>query len=63
MFLESALVYGGLLGLRHVVFYSPWIFKFPPELWRLCTAFLLTGDGFNFFIDLYFSLFYQFSGL
>lgn len=55
MFLESALVHSGLLGYRNVVFFSPWVFKFPPEIWRLATAFLLTGGGFSFIIDLYFS--------
>jgi Derlin-2/3 len=55
MFLESALVHGGLLGYQHVVFFSPWVFKFPPEIWRFATAFLLTGGGFSFIIDLYFS--------
>jgi len=55
MFAESALVYGGLVRYDHTVFYIPWIFKFPPDLWRLLTSFLLTGGGYSFFFDLYFS--------
>ncbi|EXJ87631.1 hypothetical protein A1O3_04592 [Capronia epimyces CBS 606.96] len=54
MFAESALVHGGLLNPMSVVFYSPWIFKFPPELWRLLSSFILTGAGFSFIFDLYF---------
>jgi len=54
MFAESALVHGGLLPFRQVVFFAPWIFKFPPELWRILSSFLLTGGGFSFVFDLYF---------
>src|SRR5947209_6439939 len=60
MFVESALCYGGLISMRRVVFYLPWIFKFPlPEVWRFITSFLLTGPGFSFVFDLYFSEFLQ----
>ncbi len=55
MFVESALVYSGSIDFRYVPYYSPFIFKFPPELWRLVTTFLLTGNGISFVIDLYFS--------
>jgi hypothetical protein len=58
MFVESALCYGGLISMRRVVFYLPWIFKFPlPEVWRFITPFLLTGPNFSFVFDLYFSEF------
>lgn len=57
MFVESALVYSGLVDSQYIVFYSPQIFKLRPEIWRLCTAFLLTGPGFSFVLDLYFSQF------
>jgi hypothetical protein len=60
MFVESALCYGGLISMARVVFYLPWIFKFPlPEVWRFITPFLLTGPGFSFVFDLYFSEFLQ----
>lgn len=55
MFAESALCHSGILDFRHVIYYTPWIFKFPPELWRLPSAFILTSGGFNFIFDLYFS--------
>lgn len=55
MFAESALVHGGVLGVMNVVYHTPWLFKFPPELWRIPSSFLLTGKGFSFVFDLYFS--------
>jgi hypothetical protein len=56
MFIESALCHGGLVDIRRVLFYVPWIFKLPiPEVWRFVTPFLLTGGGFSFVFDLYFS--------
>jgi hypothetical protein len=55
MFVESALVHSGLVSGMRVLYYTPWIFKFPPELWRVLSAFLLTGGGFSFVFDLYFS--------
>ncbi|OCT50583.1 hypothetical protein CLCR_07218 [Cladophialophora carrionii] len=62
MFAESALVHSGLLSGMRVVYYTPWVFKFPPELWRVLSAFLLTGGGFSFVFDLYFMFTYA-SGL
>ncbi|RMJ25090.1 Der1-like family [Aspergillus sp. HF37] len=36
------------------IFFSPSrIFKLPPEIWRPFSAFLLTGRGIGFFLDLY----------
>lgn len=56
MFVESVLCHGGLIDIRRVFFYLPWIFKLPiPEVWRIITPFLLTGGGFSFVFDLYFS--------
>jgi hypothetical protein len=56
MFIESAICHGGLVDIRRVLFYVPWIFKLPiPEVWRFVTPFLLTGGGFSFVFDLYFS--------
>ena len=55
MFLESALVHSGLINGMRVVYDTPLIFKFPPELWRLLSSFLLTNGGFSFVFDLYFS--------
>ena len=55
MFVESALVHSGLVGGMRVIFDNRSIFRFPPELWRLLSSFLLTGGGFSFVFDLYFS--------
>ncbi|KAI1611918.1 Der1-like family-domain-containing protein [Exophiala viscosa] len=62
MFVESALVHSGLVNGMRVVFYTPSIFKFPPELWRILSSFLLTGGGLSFLFDLYFMFTYA-SGL
>ena len=56
MFVESALVHGGVLNPSLIVYYTPWVFKLLPEIWRPVTAFLLTGSGFSFVFDLYFSM-------
>ena len=51
---ESLLVHGGLVSGYRVMFYLPYLWKFPfPELWRLITPFLLTGGGFNALWDIY----------
>lgn len=55
MFVESVLVHSGLVNAMRVIYYTPWIFKFPPELWRLLSSFVLTGGGLSFVFDLYFS--------
>jgi Derlin-2/3 len=56
MAIESILVHSGLVSGFYVIFMTDFIFKFPlPELWRILTAFLLTGGGFSFVFDLYFS--------
>lgn len=54
MAVESLLVHGGLLNGYLVLFHLPWVLKFPlPQLWRLITPFLLTGNGFSALWDLY----------
>ena len=56
MFVESALCHGGLVSFYRVIFAKSLIFKLVvPELWRCATAFLLTGGGFQFVFDMYFS--------
>ena len=48
----SAAVYGGLLPAQHILFFAPWIYKkFPPEIWRLVTSFLLTGPQLGMVFD------------
>lgn len=55
MFVESALVHGGLMSPMRIIHATPLLFKFPPELWRLLSSFLLTGPDFSFVFDLYLS--------
>lgn len=55
MFVESALVHGGLMSAMHIVYDTSRLFQFLPELWRLLTPFLLTGPDFSFVFDLYLS--------
>jgi len=51
---ESLLVHGGVVNGYRVLFHLPWLVKFPvPQLWRLITPFLLTGNGFSALWDLY----------
>lgn len=44
----------GLLPGYHVIFHVFYIWKFPPELWRIPTSFLLTGSGLGLLFDTYF---------
>ncbi|OGM42421.1 centromere/microtubule-binding protein cbf5 [Aspergillus bombycis] len=53
-FVQSALVYGGLLSGRYVIFRSELVFKLLPEAWRLFSSFFLTGPRLDFILDLYF---------
>lgn len=50
----SFLVYGRLLDYSRIIFYLPWIFKFPPELWRIFSSFWLTSPGLGILFDTYF---------
>ncbi|MCJ1361516.1 hypothetical protein MMC16_000616 [Acarospora aff. strigata] len=50
----SCLVHSQLLAGRRVIFYLPWVLKFPPELWRVVSAFLITGPGLGIILDTYF---------
>ncbi|KAB8199882.1 DER1-domain-containing protein [Aspergillus parasiticus] len=53
-FVQSALVYGGLLSGRYVIFRPGLVFKLFPEAWRLLSSFFLTGPRLDFILDLYF---------
>ncbi|KMW68145.1 hypothetical protein BDDG_12608 [Blastomyces dermatitidis ATCC 18188] len=53
-FIESLLVYGGLLSPVRIFYHHSFIFKIFPEVWRLVTSFLLTDSDLNFIFDLYF---------
>lgn len=50
----SLSVHLGLIGAQQVIFYIPYVFKFPfPELWRLGTSFFFTS-GLGIVLDTYF---------
>jgi len=54
----SVPIHMGLVSARHVVYFTPWVFgKFPPELWRLVTSFLLTGPKLGMLMDPYFCMY------
>ncbi|EYE99516.1 centromere/microtubule-binding protein Cbf5, partial [Aspergillus ruber CBS 135680] len=57
-FAQSILVYGGLHNAYYVPFLTSLVFKFPPEVWRLGSSFLLTGPQLDFLFDLYFMFTY-----
>lgn len=50
----SLAVHMGLLPGYRVIFHVFYIWKFPPELWRVPTSFLLTGSGLGLLFDTYF---------
>ncbi|KAE8132201.1 Der1-like family-domain-containing protein [Aspergillus pseudotamarii] len=53
-FVQSALVYGGLLSGRYVIFRPGLVFKQLPEAWRLFSSFFMTGPRLDFILDIYF---------
>jgi hypothetical protein len=53
-FVESVLCHSGALSAVRVIFYGKWLFKIPPDIWRLLTPFMLTSGGLGFIFDLYF---------
>jgi len=50
----SILVYTHMLPGYHVIFYLAPLLKFPPQLWRLFTSFLITGPDLGIIFDTYF---------
>jgi Derlin-2/3 len=43
-----------MLSIYKVIWYTPYLLKFPPEIWRLVTSFLITGKDLNVIFDTYF---------
>lgn len=37
-----------------VIFHPTYLWKFPPEIWRVATSFLVAGGGINLLFDTYF---------
>lgn len=44
----------GLLPYQYFIHHPSFLFKFPPEPWRLLTSFLITGSGLSLLFDTYF---------
>ncbi|OJJ48784.1 hypothetical protein ASPZODRAFT_90635 [Penicilliopsis zonata CBS 506.65] len=57
-FIQSTLVHVNLVPGWHSVFVSELILKFPPQIWRIFTPFVLTEPNISFIFDLYFLYFY-----
>ncbi|RKF57676.1 Derlin-3, partial [Golovinomyces cichoracearum] len=53
-FLLSVSVYTGLVPGYLVIFLPESIFKFPPQIWRLFTSFLITGKELGIIFDTFF---------
>lgn len=58
MAIQSLLVIGGILPFHYVLFHKSYLWKFPPQIWRLLSSFLMTGGGLSFLFDLYFTWMY-----
>lgn len=54
MLVSSLAVQFNMLDPRLIVFHSSYLWKFPPEIWRPATSFLLAGGGINMLFDTYF---------
>lgn len=52
--ITSVSIYTGFLDGYRVIYHPSLIFKFPPELWRIPTSFLLTGPKLSMIFDTYF---------
>jgi hypothetical protein len=53
-FFLSIGVYTGMLPGYYVIWHTPYIWQFPPQLWRLVTSFLITGKDLSILFDTYF---------
>jgi hypothetical protein len=47
-------VHTGILPGYLLVYHPYYLWKIPPEVWRIVTAFLITGDGLSMLFDTYF---------
>lgn len=53
-FLTSVGVYTSLIPGYWIVFHPQFLWRFPPQIWRFFTAFLLTGPELSMLFDTYF---------
>lgn len=59
VFIASLGVQFQILDPRLVVFDSAYLWKFPPQIWRAATSFLVAGSGINLLFDTYFFYHYM----
>ncbi|KEZ39914.1 hypothetical protein SAPIO_CDS8876 [Scedosporium apiospermum] len=57
-FVLSVLCYTGFVGMWRVFWDTGYITKFPPEVWRFITSFLITNPQFGIILDPYFLYMY-----
>ncbi|KAL8961918.1 MAG: hypothetical protein Q9193_001600 [Seirophora villosa] len=51
----SVLIYGRIINGSRFIFWLPYVFKFPvPEIWRILSAFWITGPDWAILYDTYF---------
>ena len=50
----SFLIHVGIWNASHFIFHHSMLWKFPPQIWRVATAFMLTGPGIGLIFDTYF---------
>lgn len=53
-FVLSIAVYTGMLSGYYVIWHTPYILQFPPQIWRFVTSFLITGKDLSILFDTYF---------
>ncbi|KAG6257431.1 hypothetical protein E4U49_006791 [Claviceps purpurea] len=53
-FVVSAGVVLGMLPAKYFIFHPFYLFRFPPQIWRLATSFLITSPGIGLLFDTYF---------
>jgi len=49
----------GLVNARLLVFHSSYLWRFPPQIWRCATSFLIASSGLNLLFDTYFFYHYM----
>ncbi|KAM3455509.1 hypothetical protein MY5147_007900 [Beauveria neobassiana] len=54
MFLSSVGLYFGFVPSQWLGWHSSYILRFPPQIWRLATGFLITGPQLGLLFDTYF---------
>ncbi|QUC19477.1 uncharacterized protein UV8b_03718 [Ustilaginoidea virens] len=53
-FIVSAGIMVGVVPANYLIFHQYFLLKFPPQIWRLVTAFLITRPGLGLLFDTYF---------